>query len=597
MMRSTFNEKRMSRDDMSLSGQMGMSAGRTKGLQPYRFGNISGNLPTPEPSPNRMPSPPPLASIPYRTPTPNSLSSGEIQIGMALGSPTATTYSPSPLVNNWQQPQALTPPEDRFERYSPLPRQRSRDNIVEREKTPEPPVAQRQKTQKRKFFGSLFGRKQAEPAKTPEPLEPVEIKYSTPLAAASNSSLNRAEEATPLRSNTTASKKTPKFKPLMTRSRTESDMENKILEAQTQQVPEFRVADVQPSFVDTTPSLSLGGPGLLDIEIPDIRLERYSIMFSGVLNPQGAGTSSSLLARRQATLEKLKSINDKIVSEELAKENGLVRRATSPHVSKSPAFSLFPPPQGHQTRTSPRLRSNTSPAVISPVRPSFDMEAQGLPERLHKQAKRVTIVSPRAMDERNRAANVERLREQQIEMQKAQQARATHTFGPEESALFLDSPQSDVSDVEEIVPAPVSLKPRIQEPQWEIVSPPSTSTLSEASSTKTKRTTASSASSVQTTLTRPSIEIKSDDDEEEALKAAVEISIARQISISRQQRNLLRTTTTGPLPTLASGTMKRSVSAAKTSPRVVETKQSMPRLVDMHREQYRKSERVVLEAA
>jgi len=206
---------------------------------------------------------------------------------------------------------------------------------------------------------------------------------------------------------------------------------------------------------------------------------------------------------------------------------------------------------------------------------------------------------------------VEKLREQQIQMQKTQ--RPPSPFRPEESTFFLDSPDSpgsisSVSDVEEILsPADVlPLKPRIEEPRWEIVSPPSTSALSEASSTMTKRSMSSisTASSTKTHVTHPSVDMHDvDDDDDAALKAAVEISIARQISISRQQRNLLPTTNTAiPLPKMAAGTarsasVKVNPMANGVSPgRVIETKQSMPRLVDMHFGRNRKSERVVLEA-
>jgi len=217
------------------------------------------------------------------------------------------------------------------------------------------------------------------------------------------------------------------------------------------------------------------------------------------------------------------------------------------------------------------------------------------------------------MDERNRAENVEKLREQQIEMQKAQ--RAPSPFRAQDSTFFLDSPDSpgsadSVSDVEEIVSPThqLPLKPRIEEPRWEIISPPSTSTSSEAGSTMTKRSmsSTSTASSAKTTVTRPSIEIDDEEDEDAALKAAVEISIARQISISRQQRNLLRTTSAAmPLPKTAQAAIGTARSTSvKANPmnssglggRVIETKQSIPRLVDMHFGRNRKSERVVLEA-
>ena len=593
-------ENRLSKDDMSLTGQMGMSMGRTKGLHPYRFGVRGGGLPTPEASPVRMPSPS-LSSIASRMPTPESLASGEIQIGMAIGSP--TTHAPSPL-SSWYPP-ALTPPRDT---YSPQLPQR----------TPDLPI-QRQKTQRRKFFASLFGSKrQPEPAKTPEPNDVS----SAMSAAVSNSSSAWSGETTPSRSNTVANRKTPKFKPLVVRSRTEPQMEDAIQDA-SRPPPEIQVTNSGVSHAATaTPDvISLGGAGLLDIEIPDVRLERYSIMFSGVLNPQGAAsTASSLLARRQATLEKLKTINDKVVSEEMEKERGLVRRATSPQPTKSPGFSLFPSAPGRQQgQPSPRWRSNTSPALLpSPSRTSFepDYPPPLLPEvQPRKEGKRVTIVSPRTMDERNRVAQVEKLREQQAETQKTQHAqKPQHFFGPEESALCLDSPQS-ISDVDEIV-APVSavtLKPRIQEPQWEIITPPppSASASSEADSTTTKGAASSSptapstASSVQTHITRPSLEVEEDD---AALKAAVEISIARQISISRQQRNLLRTTTTmGPASRAAGRTVRSASAGARMGPagpasqgvigRVVDTKQSVPTLVDIQLTQQRKSQSVVLEAA
>jgi hypothetical protein len=55
----------------------------------------------------------------------------------------------------------------------------------------------------------------------------------------------------------------------------------------------------------TTPSQP-STPGLLDIAIPDIQMERYSIMFSGVLGPSNR---SSLLERRQPNAEKVKPLN------------------------------------------------------------------------------------------------------------------------------------------------------------------------------------------------------------------------------------------------------------------------------------------------
>lgn len=616
---NNFNfEKRLSKDDMSVNGHMGMSVGRTKVMPSWRPGTRPGALPTPDASPDQMLSPPLPHYVPARMPTPESVSSGEIQIGMALGSPTTST--PSPLAS-WQ-PRPLTPPRDV---YSPLPPQR----------TPEPAV-QRQKTQKRKFFGSLFGsRKHADKEKEKEKerekerekdrfLEPVaDVQFITTITAPSMTSLDRSGETTPLRSNTVASRKTPRFMASLSRSRTEPEMDKAVQQATKQPVPEVKVSDVDRrpvywSAEDTGPSTPPRGPGLLDIEIPDVRLERYSIMFSGVLNPGGSETqTSSLLARRQATLEKLKTINDRVVNEVMAGEKGLVRRVTSPHyAARSPGFSLFPPPQGHQQKLSPRPRSNTLPDASSPSQEHFEVEVPVPETRTRKEAKRVTILSPRAMDERNRQAAVERLRERQIQMAKAQQAPqqapppeqvlqappappSDFVFKPEESVLILDSPQSSISGLEEVA-SPIEmnppLKPRINEPQWEIISPPSTSALSEAGSMTTKRTgssASSNASSVQTHITRPSLEVEDDDT---ALRAAVEISIARQISISRQQRNLLRTTTKASSIPRSVSIKKNPMPTTGLPGRMLDSKQSVPTVVDMHLGQNRKSARVVLEA-
>ena len=50
---------------------------------------------------------------------------------------------------------------------------------------------------------------------------------------------------------------------------------------------------------------------LLNVDIPTTQLERYSVMFGSVLQkPPNTVTSSSLLARRQATLDRLKTVNE-----------------------------------------------------------------------------------------------------------------------------------------------------------------------------------------------------------------------------------------------------------------------------------------------
>jgi hypothetical protein len=55
-----------------------------------------------------------------------------------------------------------------------------------------------------------------------------------------------------------------------------------------------------------TPSLRLESSPMLDVDIPRIEMERYSVMFGSLLKPR----DSSLLTRRQATLEKLRDPGD-----------------------------------------------------------------------------------------------------------------------------------------------------------------------------------------------------------------------------------------------------------------------------------------------
>ncbi|KAL2023086.1 hypothetical protein VTK56DRAFT_3996 [Thermocarpiscus australiensis] len=563
-------DKRLSKDDMALTGRMGK--GRGKGLQPYIIG-VKGPGPLAREaslSRKQMQSPSSVLPVPARELTPESLAPGEIQIGMALGShrQTSSPYAASPYVGSPYagfQPQTQTVIQSG---YSSSPLQQTQE-----------PAIQRTKTQKRRLFGSLFGgRKHAEPVKT---VEAVETNRSTVSVKSSGAN----EDVVPARSHTVAGRKTAKHKPILTRSKTDLGFE-----ATVQELGAPPRADGWPIITEPKPPSITSGPGLLNVEIPDIRLERYSVMFSGVLN-QG-GTKSSLLERRQATLEKLKTTSDRMDEEE-RKGRPRYRRATSPQPTKSPAFALFPQTPNRQSgmmeaarsssasllRPQGLTRSNTSPAHLpSPVRPSFEREPQqASPEHsVRREKKTVTILSPRTMDERNRAAQVEKLREQQ--QQQAQQAQpsrsrqqatatadraAASQFGPEESALGLNSPQSIPSssegknDDEEPpegrhlptrVLAPPQ-KPSPPEPQRQMTSPPSsTSSSSSASpssadSATTKRSAASSAS------TRPSSSLDDNDmpsasiavdEDDAALKAAVEISIARQISVSRQQRKLLR---------------------------------------------------------
>jgi hypothetical protein len=59
-------------------------------------------------------------------------------------------------------------------------------------------------------------------------------------------------------------------------------------------------------------SLAAGAKPMLDVSIPDIKLDRYSVMFGNLLQ-SNSNRSSSLLVRRQGNSEKLKPLNKLLV--------------------------------------------------------------------------------------------------------------------------------------------------------------------------------------------------------------------------------------------------------------------------------------------
>ncbi|KAL1954518.1 hypothetical protein VTO42DRAFT_1078 [Malbranchea cinnamomea] len=91
----------------------------------------------------------------------------------------------------------------------------------------------------------------------------------------------------------------------------------------------------EPRHVTKTERQEPAPLNLLNVDIPDVELERYSVMFGGIL---GKSQSQTLLDRRSKTLDKLKTHKE---GEET--RLALQRSATSPAPTKSPSFNVFPP--------------------------------------------------------------------------------------------------------------------------------------------------------------------------------------------------------------------------------------------------------------
>jgi hypothetical protein len=617
-------DKRMSKDDLYLrSGTSTRSAFKSYHI-PIQY-----KPPTPEGS-VRSKSPDPTQLV--RTNTPDSVDgqTGTIAIGMALGSPTRTV---NVATTSWQPQLAAMS-----------------TSLADMNAAPHAEETQvKQKSGRWRLFGRFGSKKHAETSSqrsTPEPVTvtPTPIMPEPAATSAQNSALGR--------SNT--ERKIPKYKPIIIRSQTELSFETvpeakeppktprslsrkgstRSIRGDAQRVKKSDISapvpilnvpkeDFGTAFTMPPPPArppvqynpNSSGP-LLDVEIPSIKMERYSVMFGSVLQSQPA---SSLLARRQATLDRLKTINDRITKEGevLARERTTrPRRATSPQPTKSPAFSLFPttPSRSNTSaavppRLSPLSRSNTSPAMLpSPSKSTFDAN------QIRKDASTQRLAPPGDVRsavrrtpspaDRRRELMPQPLRPMRPPQQQQQQQivipQETFNFGPNQSNLILDSPTSLDEDAEVIIKS--QLKPAIYEPSWQMISPPASTASSSASSMRKRSP--SSVSSVQTHVTKPSV-----DEPDVVLKSAVEISIARQISLSQQQRQLLQ-----PLKTTnVRGVIReispinghgrspvRKINVGKNE-RLVDTKSATPTLVtptetlDSQLAQHRKSSRIIVE--
>ncbi|KAI1465610.1 uncharacterized protein F4812DRAFT_452156 [Daldinia caldariorum] len=587
-------DKRISRDDSFINHRTGTGPG----FKPY--GSARGQLPTPEASPQTSPQPKVSISN-IRMPTPESIN--EIQpteIGMALGSPTMNPASgslrtPQAPVRNWQ---GSTP-----SLVSPAP------GVSTTIGSPEKSLRRKQSGRWRLF--GMFGRKQPDhPPPPPRELKDIPLPRQPTEAPSKPRNTSKVE-----RSNTVGTRRTPTQKPIAPRSQTmpydgdSSAQESKSTLRGGSKETHGRI----PIALDNKPASS--GP-LLDVEIPEITMERYSVMFGSVLQSQ-----SSLLSRRQGNVQKLKTTDNATINDKGEKHYDIPRRVSSP-AGMSPSLALFPPStvkKSTQTShsASSRLRSNTSPAEVrSPSKVSFDHmtshRRKSSKDDVNSHPHQGPHLGPsvhRYQKDKLTIATLAREREQQ------QAAAREHQFSPETSSLILDSPtQLSSPEIEVVRSEPVRTKASyMQEPKWQMMTPPNhTSPTVPSSSTSDKKKTnpLSPTASTHSDLSRTPQNYDDDDDDDDdddivldsSKMDPVELSIARQISISRQQRKMLKPLHTGsvrrqrpPMPKIAMAQNER----------LAETKASTPTIVTPDEEEaaesplayHRKSERVVLDRA
>ncbi|KAI9050406.1 hypothetical protein LZ554_005571 [Drepanopeziza brunnea f. sp. 'monogermtubi'] len=511
-----------------------------------------------------------------RTPAIMSVPHGEI--GMALGSP------PHPQPTAWQH----VPPMDR---YTDSPDHNDEDFI-------QPAPTSKQKKSTWKKLGGFFGGKKFDAQPTAfYQVQPVTITTSShgfdfgepPLTS------EKPPKSRILGRSISTARRT-KQKPHMSRSNTLPVLFDPESEGRGAQTGTPEITLDESLAASHIPKSSQKGAGLLDIDIPSISMERYSIMFGDVLQLQHHQTQqSSLLTRRAATLDKLKPIDGEPASEEREPEaNSKLlkpRRATSPGLQRSPGFSLFPSP-------TPRTRDPSPSTALSPSRASFavgisnDDHASIASEGIHvpKFPESGTTHAPRksslkkdgpkavtkgsgsvskrrspenpihALDSASEEADD--VKKQQIPLQPKKlpepQWPITESFHTVSHSISSSSiAGSDVSTASSITtplsastaPYPVVKPLRRNTPPMSRMRPPPASQKQKPALTRTRSVTTDSApiaisrrqsspllvptSTFQVPVSSPRSE------DESRLEDAADISIARQISVSRRQRQLL----------------------------------------------------------
>ncbi|RYC58891.1 hypothetical protein CHU98_g7324 [Xylaria longipes] len=589
-------DKRVSRDDFYLGSKA------YGGTRSGPFASFRGQSPTPDTNPRTAPVQR-FRSATTTTLEPTTDSMKELRngnIGMALGSPA----HPPNFTDTWNSQNAARPSKGSLPIESPPA---SRSSSVD---TFDMPVS-RKPTGKWKLFG-LFGRKQSNQSIPTVSISDPNGLYGTnrpEIVAASQTSL-LSRPKSPSRSNTTSSRKAPRHKPIVIRSQTMPLG----VKADAYERPRGREKGGDTNFgripiaLDTGVESSPAAQPLLNVEIPDVRLERYSVMFNSVLN-----SNPSLLSRRQANVQKLKNVEDVVERVEGAWSDSKSNVASAGY--KIFGTCLVPNKATFNRKTpSPRR-----PSVVE----TSSLKHSRRPSHPHYEKPGIAVTTDVSTTERESSPS-------------------PRQFSNDQSNLILDSP-TDIEIEDHAAHAatpwqtwkPTNYQPP-PEPKWQMISPSqkTPSTASSYASSQRKRS-PSLASSSRTHVTQLSEDF--DDHADGKTMTPVEISIARQISISRQQRNmLLQPLRTGnamppppppplPLPSVSvspssgSGRKQSTLSspASRMPPpavvpagepgRIAETKTATPTLVhppdllDPHNivqlAQHRRSERIVLEDA
>ncbi|OJZ84476.1 hypothetical protein ASPFODRAFT_34729 [Aspergillus luchuensis CBS 106.47] len=441
---------------------------------------------------------PPLPSSPISSPVSTNNDMNGSLIGVALGSP------------------RMIDPQ--------VPTSQIQDTIPVKPAEPQARPSLQRKPSKWKKIGGLFKAKAAMTAPPNQPFYQV-----------------RLENEWPMQGSTYSFEQQPKIQ--------SSGLENPAspttgTDAWPSIVPEVQTSTQEPkqSHADATSGSpqekeqSLGSGPLLQVDIPDIQLERYSVMFGGVLKKNRL----SSMSRRSKNLE-----DTKPPTEEDTPHSPVPTRSKSP----SPSFSLFPPTK--TSKASKVLGSQNIPRGPSPIHRSQTSLGESNQENLSEKSSVVLMVHSSQPSHKQQNSVSSFL--------------SSTTIGSEDERLLLQKlgPVRSYFDAKEPEWEIINKKPTAKEPVRE--SPPSlridtqvdsprtasyaSSTLSASSDTPVnaprQRSEVSSPASRRTSPTSPRREPSGDAKKDsnpsdpENPVPTVEISIARSVSVSKGKRQVL----------------------------------------------------------
>jgi len=246
----------------------------------------------------------------------SNLAVDQMPIGMALGSPSqvpttaCSSHAHLQSQNSFNGAEMASPGSDTEWRNAALPPKRS-------------------KSSKWKLFG-MFGKKAAGPSQSsqdfyklqPERVqEPDWLNFPAPPVMKEKTSKGRGRTNSERRPHTA--------KPRLARAMTvptEFPVDREVaptarpagkravVETPTDVPAENKRDKEQEEKRIEKSTVRIDNAPLLAVDIPTVHMERYSVMFSSFLGPKGSSQSSSspLLSRRQATLDRLKTVNETI---------------------------------------------------------------------------------------------------------------------------------------------------------------------------------------------------------------------------------------------------------------------------------------------